>query len=101
MPLANLKIIITGANKGIGYAIVKGLISMFNEQNSCNTLVAPKLILAARNLDLLNTSIDSLQTMYSSFPKENLLAYHLDLMDTETVISFAKKIQTDFGKVDV
>ena len=80
-------VLVTGANKGIGYGIVKGLL-----------LSAPEfshIILGSRNLELGRQAIESL----GNPGKITLLK--LDVNNPEDISNCLQMISTSFGKLDV
>jgi len=85
------KIIVTGANKGIGYSIIETLFAS-------NT--AYDLILAARNPTLGEKAIETLRAKY---PKSlsKLIFRQLDISDDKSISSFVEWAKNTLGKVDV
>jgi len=84
-------IIVTGANKGIGYEIVKGL---YSDQNSYS------IILTSRNLEL---GQEAKNKIIESFPnsKNKIEVYQLEVNEPKSVEKFVTWIKDTIHKVDV
>jgi len=85
------KIVVTGANKGIGYSIIETLLA---------SNIQYELILTARNPSLGEKAAEILRSKY---PKSlSRLTYHqLDVSDNDSISSFAEWIKNTLGKIDV
>jgi len=84
-------IMITGANKGIGYAIVEKLLTRPGPYD---------IILTSRDSALGEKALKSLQTKHTNSP--NKLIYHqLDINDEKSINTFADWFKTNIGKLDV
>ena len=62
-------IVVTGANKGIGYGIVKGLLTSPSSQHS-------RIVLTSRNEELGKKAFDTLAMECSKFNISERLVYH-------------------------
>ena len=86
-------IVITGANKGIGYGIVKALAE--NENNYT-------LIMTSRNSDLGQQARKEIISSVSGNNLESRLVYHqLDINDTLSRGNFKKFLIEKYSKIDV
>ncbi len=84
-------IVITGANKGLGYAIVEKLLTRPG---------AYDIILTSRDISLGEKAIKALQTAHPSSPSK--LFYHqLDVNNEKSIDSFVDWLKTNKGKVDI
>ena len=83
-------LLVTGSNKGIGYAILEGLLK---EKSKL------RMILTSRNEKL---GEKALNTLISKYPEaKNQLCYHqLDISNPTSREELAKWIKTTFGKID-
>lgn len=84
--MSNKVAVVTGSNKGIGLAIVKGLCKSFDG----------KVYLTARNEKLGKEAVESLK-------KEGLNAnfHQLEIDDDKSVETFAKYIKNTYGGLDI
>ena len=82
-------IIITGANKGVGYGITEGLC----QKNY-------KIILAVRNPLLGQESAKKLTQQYS-LPEGKLVVMVCDISKKESIQSFFKSFKEQFGTCDI
>jgi len=85
------KIVVTGANKGIGYSIIETLLASTTPYD---------LILTARNPTLGEKAVETLR---SKHPKSlSKLTYRqLDVSDDSSISSFTEWVKNTLGKVDV
>ncbi len=84
-------IVITGANKGIGYAIVEKLITRPGPYD---------IILTSRDTTLGEKALKTLQAQHPSSP--NKLFYHqLDVNNEKSIDSFADWLKTSSKKLDI
>ena len=83
-------LLVTGSNKGIGYAILEGLLKEKSQL---------KMILTSRNEKL---GEKALKTLISKYPgAKNQLYYHqLDISNPKSREELAKWIKATFGKID-
>ena len=86
------KIVVTGANKGIGYQIVDTLLA--------STTTPYDIILTARNPALGQKALEALQVKYPKSPSK-VIFHQLDVNDDASISSFADWIRTTQGKIDV
>lgn len=84
-------VVVTGANKGIGYHIVQGLLKQADK---------PTVVLTSRDESLGRRAIDSL---LDGIPdaKDRIVYHQLDITDDESAKKFVEWLKTTFGKVDV
>ena len=86
-------IIVTGANKGIGYGIVKELAIISNND---------KIVLTSRNRELGDRAINDIINSNHALNLGNHLDYHqLDITDISSRIKFLKYILSKNYKIDV
>jgi NAD(P)-dependent dehydrogenase (short-subunit alcohol dehydrogenase family) len=84
-------ILITGCNKGIGYALVEMLIKQKTDLN---------IIFTARNDNLGESSLNNLISKYPN--SKNFLFFHqLDITKKESINSIINWIKTKFQKIDI
>jgi len=88
--------LITGANKGIGYAICERLIK--EHANSIGVI-----LVGAREENRAQTAIESLNKLKDSkTPDAPVIKYiHIDLEDEKSVKSAAQKIRNDYGGLNI
>ena len=91
MQKASKVIIVTGANKGIGYSLMSRLV----RQAEPSTLV-----LTSRNKTLGEEAIEKLLAEQPSI-KENLHYHILDITKPESIANFADWVNEKFGEFDV
>ena len=84
-------IVITGANKGIGFELAKRLLKNPSK---------PRLVLTSRNESLGREALRELSNLSPS-SKDDLHYHVLDITKKETYASFADWIKATFGKIDV
>lgn len=82
-------IIITGANKGVGFGITEGLC----QKNY-------KIIMACRNTKLGQESADSLNQKYS-LPEGKLVVMECDIVNPESIKNFFAAFKGQFGQCDI
>uniref|UniRef100_A0AC35TR40 Carbonyl reductase n=1 Tax=Rhabditophanes sp. KR3021 TaxID=114890 RepID=A0AC35TR40_9BILA len=87
-------IIVTGANKGIGYGIVRNLIKQVKDT---------RVYLTARDVNRGNEAVESiLKEFDGTLSNNNILTfYQLDIDDETTVIDFARYLNENNEKIDV
>ena len=83
-------LLVTGSNKGIGYAILEGLLK---EKSKL------RMILTSRNENQGQTSLNNLITKYPE-AKSQLYYHQLDISKKESREELAKWIKEKFGKID-
>ena len=84
-------VLITGANAGIGYQIVRALTS--SEK-------AHDIIVAGRSLNKVQAAIDSAKAEFPS-TQSDLFPLQVDLESDESINAAFEEVQTQFGRVDV
>jgi len=88
-------IVVTGANKGIGFGLVKGLLMSKKSQNA-------RIILTSRNPELGKQSFDSLQKDCSSYNAlERLIYQQLDITDSKSQDNFCSWVTNTYGKINI
>jgi len=86
----NRTIIITGANKGIGYTIIETLLSESTPYT---------IILTARNPVLGNQAVEDLQAKYKNATSK-VIFRQLDVTDDKSVDEFVGWVKSSYGKID-
>jgi len=84
-------VLITGANTGLGYQIVRALASSENPH---------EIIVAGRSLDKVRAAIDLAKAEFSS-TSSKLHPLQVDLESDESINAAFEKVQTQFGRLDV
>lgn len=84
---ANTVALVTGSNKGIGFAIAQ----LFAEQGI-------SVIIAARNADLGNSAVANLK---KAVPDATATFCQLDITDAASISSCAEHVKQNFGKLDI
>jgi len=79
--------VVTGANKGIGFEIVKQLAS-----------AGIKVVLTARDE---KRGLYALETLKASGLSDSVVFHQLDVVDAASVASLADFIKSQFGKLDI
>jgi len=79
-------VIVTGANTGIGYHMVKALASK-----------GANVIMACRSLDKANTARTEI---LKAVPEASIVVEELDLADLENIESFGQRITKNHGHID-
>ena len=87
----NRKLVITGANKGIGYATVERLVSE-NAQFD--------IIVTSRNVELGEKAVKELRNKYPNF-KNELIYHQLDVDDDKSIDTFVDWYKKTYVKLDV
>jgi NAD(P)-dependent dehydrogenase (short-subunit alcohol dehydrogenase family) len=90
MDLAHKILLVTGSNKGIGYAILEGLLK---EKSKL------RMILTSRNENQGQTSLNKLISKYPD-AKSQLYYHQLDISKKESREKLLKWIKEKFGKID-
>ena len=86
-------IVVTGANKGIGYGIVKGLLKSGKSQDA-------RIILTSRNVDLGKKTFNELREKCSVYNVEERLVYQqLDINDTKSQEEFCTWLAKTYGTI--
>ncbi|KAJ3095548.1 Carbonyl reductase [NADPH] 3 [Phlyctochytrium planicorne] len=86
----NQVFLVTGANKGIGFAIVKGLAKALEEKNAT-------ILMGCRNVELGKAALLSLEEM--GF--KNLGLIELDIADLDSIKKAKDEIVANYGGIDV
>jgi (+)-neomenthol dehydrogenase len=79
--------VVTGANKGIGFEIVKQLAS-----------AGIKVVLTARDE---KRGLHALETLKTSGLSDFVVFHQLDVVDAASVASLADFVKSQFGKLDI
>lgn len=87
----NEVVLITGANTGIGYQIVRALASSDK---------AYDIIVAGRSLEKVKAAIDSIKAEFSS-TQSQLFPLQVDIESDESISAAYEVVQPQFGRVDV
>lgn len=90
MPHADI-VLITGANTGIGYQIVRALAGSEGKY---------EIVVAGRSIDKAQAAIDSGKAEFSS-TSSKLYPLQVDLESDKSINAAFEKVQTQFGRVDV
>jgi len=85
-------VVVTGANKGIGYAIVKGL---------CKKLDGGIIYLTARNEDLGHQAIQSIEQELAGEKNCEIRFHRMDLTDSKSIDVFAAHLKKEHGGLDI
>ena len=85
-------IVITGANRGIGYALLEQI--LLNPSNKS------KLLLTSRNPELGQQALEGLAARYPE-AKSRLFYQQLDITSSSSVHSFTKWLGSEFGSLDI
>ena len=81
-------ILITGANKGIGFGLAKGLLKQSNH----------KIILTSRDE---SRGKESLRLLEEEFPNKDIIYHQLDITDKDSINTCVEWVNTKFGKIDI
>ena len=81
--------VVTGANKGIGFAIVQGLAKTFDGV----------LLLTARNEQLGHEAVDKVTSLAG--PATKIKFHQLDITDESSVKRLVKHLSDEYGGLDV
>lgn len=81
--------VVTGGKKGIGFEIIKQLLSSTRDLH---------VVLTAKDEQKGLQSLDKLKTLGLS---ENVVVHQLDVKNSASIASFADFINTKFGKLDI
>lgn len=93
---ARKTLLITGANRGIGYGILKNLIKKSQENFPYN------IILTSRTSEKSLEAISSLKKEFPEFPIENYFTnFPLDISSTESIISLTNSLKEKNIKLDI
>ena len=85
-----LTVLVTGSNKGIGYAALDGLLGQAQSYH---------LIMTSRSVERGNQAINELKSKHPS--KQAPVCLELDLNSKDSVHAFIKKLQEDNTKIDI
>src|SRR5690554_4737233 len=80
-------IIVTGASKGVGFGIVKSLLSL-----------GAKVGMLSRNKNKLNEAVDAL--ISSGFEAKNIFAIDTDISNKDSVYEGFSSVVKHFGRLD-
>jgi len=91
----NKTVVVTGANKGIGYGIVKSLLTSSKSQNT-------RVVLTSRNTELGLKTVNGLLKDCASFNAAERLVYQqLDINDTKSQENFCDWVAKTYGTIDI
>lgn len=85
-------IVITGANRGIGFTILEQI--LLNPSNKSN------LLLTSRNPQFGQEALESLATKHPN-AKSRLFYHQLDITSSSSITSFTKWLASEFGSLDI
>ena len=83
-------VLVTGANTGIGFQIIKAL---------CGSDKAYNILLAGRSLDKAQQAVSSVTEDFSS-SRSKLWPIQVDIEDDDSVQKAFDEVQTKFGRLD-
>jgi NAD(P)-dependent dehydrogenase (short-subunit alcohol dehydrogenase family) len=94
-----MSILVTGANKGIGYGIVKSLL----ERAHLSNIYRYKIILTSRDEQRGLETIEKLKVLFgnSDYTQKNLIFHKLDITSKESVDNCVTWLKADIGPLDV
>ena len=84
-------IIVTGANRGLGFELVKKLF---------NSPVKRQIIMTSRNLEAGKKAYDTIKST-NPISESILNLEELDVEDTKSIDSFVENIKAKYGKIDI
>lgn len=82
-------IIVTGCNKGIGYAIIENLFQK-----------SYRIIMACRNPELANQAKQNLELQFPN-SKSELIVKKLDVSNNQSIKDFSNEIKKEFSSIDI
>lgn len=85
------QVVVTGSNKGIGYAIVEALLRLSQDSNHSGSY---KVAMTSRSIDKANQSAKELLTKY---PSGEIDTFQLDLMSQKSYTEFSSKLLEKYG----
>lgn len=85
-------VLVTGANKGIGFGIVKSLLSKQDKNY--------RILLTSRNFDLVKEAVNKLSEQFPN-AKDRIYYHQLDVTDPESIEHLGRHIAEAYGKIDV
>jgi short-subunit dehydrogenase len=100
-------LLITGANRGIGYGILRNLIKKSilenkNNQNLSKNNFPYNIILTSRTNEKCEDSLKSLKNEFPEFPIENyFLNFPLDISNTQSIIDLSNSLKEKNIKLDI
>lgn len=89
--MASKVVLITGANSGLGYEIVKAL---WNSKDKYS------ILLAGRSLERAEAAVKSIQSQESK-SSSTIRAIQLDITDDESIATAFDKVSSEFGVLDI
>jgi len=94
-----MSILVTGANKGIGYGIVKSLL----ERAHLSNIYRYKIILTSRDEQRGLETIENLKVLFgnSDYTQKNLIFHKLDISSKESIDNCVTWLKSDIGPLDV
>ena len=84
-------IVVTGANKGIGYSIIDKLLCSKNYS---------KIIMTSRSQERGQQAIDRLKKTHGEKIGEKLFLLDLDLLSKKSIENFSNQLKDQFGSID-
>lgn len=84
-------VLITGANTGLGFEIVRALSSSSNQFT---------ILVGGRSIDKANKAVEKIQSEYPDSPSSPT-AVQIDIEDDESIDALYQQVTSKFGRLDI